>query len=213
MMLTPPSPPPAEPCNFSGGLESRALNAGLSFLELTASPSLDLRSMSLWFDEHVVQAGCMARPTMLVEPQTCSVVLHPDRVSLASARANLPRLASAARARVLTALQGFVATPSDDRFLRAAVYLGRTRREGGRWVARPQPTTALSDVVLSLFAVTMLSNRDIYDAAFCLCDTCWSIFFDGREEMRHNCVEHAARSSFVPYMTTFPSSEPTYVWR
>ena len=133
--------------------------------------------------------------SVLLEPPAGSVALRPSGAGLARAGADLPRLVGTARARVLAALQAYVDAPSDDRFLRAALFLNRVRREGGRWVARPEPTAPLSGIVLSIFASAILSDRALYDHELCVCDTCGRISFDDAPAMRRTCAAHAPRVS------------------
>lgn len=88
-----------------------------------------------------------------------------------------------------------IATPSDDRFLRASIFLGRVRREDGHWVARPEPTAPLSGIVLSLFAVAILSERAFYDRQMCVCDVCGRVSFDAAPGARRACSVHVPRAS------------------
>jgi hypothetical protein len=174
------------PC-FAVPLDHRALLGGTSFLDVTASRSLDVQGLTRWFDEHVVATGCMSPVAELTEPLSGGVSLDPTR----STSTHFPRFVASARARVVMSLRSLIAAPSDDRFVRAAIYLGRVRRQGARWVARPAPTAPLSGVVLSLFAVAVLSDRDTCDQALCVCDVCGRASLDPRSEMRRSCALHA----------------------
>jgi hypothetical protein len=181
---------------YLGGTdERRALLAGVTFLELTDAPDLRLEALAGWFEEHVVANGCMPRLSVLLEPPVGSVALRATGAALDRAQQDLPRIATTARARVIAALRGFIAAPSDDRFLRAAIFLGRVRREESRWVARPEPTAPLSGIVLGLFAVAILSERSFYDHHLCVCDVCGRVSFDASPAMRRFCSTHAARAS------------------
>jgi hypothetical protein len=181
--------------SIGGAAERRALLGGMAFLEVSGAEDLDLVSLSQWFEEHVVGPGCMPRLSVVLEPPAGSVALRPTGAGLARASADLPRLVGTARVRVLAALQAYVDTPSDDRFLRAAIFLSRVRRDEGRWVARPEPTAPLSGIVLSLFASAILSDRALYDHELCVCDTCGRIAFDDAPAMRRTCAAHAPRVS------------------
>ncbi len=177
--------------SFAVPLDHRALLGGTTFLDMTASRSLDLMGLTRWFDEHVVATGCMPALTQITEPLAGGVSLDPARAT----STHVPRFVASARARVVMSLQSLVAAPSDDRFVRAAIYLGRVRREEARWVARPDPTTPLSGVVLSLFAVAVLSDRDTCERALCVCDVCGRASLDPRAEMRRSCALHAEGSA------------------
>ena len=195
-MTVPPAQLPTLP-NFGGAGERRALLAGITFLDVTDTATPDLATLADWFEEHVVAGGTMPRLSILLEPAAVSVALRPTGHAVARANADLPRLVALARARVVHALQGLIAAPSDDHFLRAAIFLGRVFRSEGRWVARPEATAPLSGIVLSLFAVAILSDRAFYDRELCVCDTCGRIGFDHTPAMRHTCPTHATRVSGV----------------
>jgi hypothetical protein len=181
--------------NLGGAAERRALLAGMSFLEVTESGQIDLATLAEWFDEHVVAPGFTPRLSVLLEPPAGSVVLRPGKGEVARANADFPRLLTTARARVVDALRGLIASPSDDRFLRAAIFLGRVRREDGRWTARPEATAPLSGIILSLFAVAILSDRTAYDRTLCVCDTCGRVSFDPTPAMRRHCSLHGPKQS------------------
>jgi hypothetical protein len=182
---------------FLGGAdERRALLGGITFLDLTDGP-VQPGSIADWFDEHVVGLGCCAPLGILGEPPVGSVPLRPSGEALPVARRDLTRVVIAARARVVGALRGFIGAPSDDRFLRAAIFLGRVRRQNGSWIARPEPTAPLSGVVLSLFAVSILSERSFHDQNLCVCEVCGRVSFDPRPVMRKACPGHAPRVSGV----------------
>src|SRR5690348_16987953 len=118
---------------FGGATERRALLAGVTFLEVTESGQLDVAGLSSWFDEHVVATGTMPRLSVVLEPPAGTISLRPGVGAATRTATELPRVLSTARLRVVDALRGLIATPSDDRFLRAAIFLGRVRREDGRW--------------------------------------------------------------------------------
>jgi hypothetical protein len=182
---------------LGGAGERRALLGAITFLDLTAEEGLGVDGLGRWFEEHVVAAGCAPRLSVLLEPPAGSVALNPGPDGRARAERDLPRVLGAARTRAVAALRGLIASPSDDRFLRAAIFLGRVRREGSRWVARPEPTAPLSGIVLSLFAVAILSERSYYDHNLCVCDACGRVSFDTRPAMRNACPTHAPRISGV----------------
>jgi hypothetical protein len=190
-----PNPAHATLPYLGGADERRALLAGITFLDLTGSADLTVHRLSDWFEQHVVANGVMPRLSVLLEPPAGSVALRATGVALEHANVDLPRLASTARARVLAALRGLIGSPSDDRFLRAAIFCNRVRRDDGRWIARPEPTAPLSGIVLSLFAVAILPERALFDHMLCVCDTCGAVAFDPTPGMRRLCGVHASHTS------------------
>ncbi len=209
-MTTPNTLHPTLP-HLGGAGERRALLAGITFLEVTGTGELDLAGLATWFDDHVVAEGCMPRLSVVLEPPAGTVSLRPGTGAAARAAADLPRILTTSRLRVVDALRGLIASPSDDRFLRAAIFLGRVRRQDGHWVARPEPTAPLSGIVLSLFAVAILSERSFYDRQMCVCDTCGRVSFDGTPGMRRACATHPPRTSGVnirPSVRTSTSNTP-----
>jgi len=203
------TPTPLQPTlpYLGGAGERRALLAGMTFLEVTEAGGLDLTGLARWLDDHVVDAGVMPRLSVVLEPPTGTVALRPGVGALAQANADLPRILTTARLRVLDALRGLIASPSDDRFLRACIFLGRVRREDGHWVARPEAAAPLSGIVLSLFAVAILSDRSFYDRQLCVCDTCGRVSFELVEGVRRACATHAPRASGVNHKATTPRSK------
>jgi hypothetical protein len=195
-MTTPSSFHPTLP-HFGGAGERRALLAGITFLEATEAGKMDVAGLGAWFDEHVVAAGCMPRLSVILEPPAGTLSLRPGVGTAARAAADLPRILTTSRLRIVDALRGLIASPSDDRFLRASIFLGRVRREEGHWVARPEPTAPLSGIVLSLFAVAILSERSFYDRQMCVCDTCGRVSFDAGPGMRRACSSHPPRASGI----------------
>jgi hypothetical protein len=205
-MTTPPVNPTLP---YLGGVgEARALTAGMTFLEATESGRLDLAGLAAWFDEHVVAPGCMPRLSVVLEPPAGTVALRPGTGALARANTDLPRIVATARLRVVDALRGLIGSPSDDRFLRAAIFLGRVRRQESHWVARPEPTAPLSGIVLSLFAVAILSERSLFDRQLCVCDTCGLVSFDATAGRRRTCPAHGPRLSGVSQRAMARTASP-----
>jgi hypothetical protein len=182
---------------FGGVGERRALLAGVTFLEITESGQLDIAGLDAWFEEHIVEPGFMPRLSVVLEPPAGTVSLRPGVGEATRAETDLPRVLTAARLRVVDALRGLISTPSDDRFLRASIFLGRVRREEGHWVAKPEATAPLSGIVLSMFAVSVLSERAFYDRQLCVCDTCGRVSFDGTPGVRRSCSLHGPRASGI----------------
>ena len=140
----------------------------------------------------------MPRLSVVLEPPAGTVALRPGMGPLARAAADLPRILTTSRLRVVDALRGLIALalgrpvppgrPSSS---------GRVRREEGHWVARPEATAPLSGIVLSMFAVAILSERSFYDRQMCVCDTCGRVSFDATPGMRRacSCTRPAAAAS------------------
>jgi hypothetical protein len=139
----------------------------------------------------------MPRPTQLTEPMAGTLLL--DQIAAPGAppsatKAMLDRILGRARSRVVFTLRGLIAAPPDDRFLEVAKSGGRVQPLGlgtkVSWIARPQREDSLSDVVLSLFAADILSNRSLYDQNLCVCDTCGRVSFRAKMMARTGCREH-----------------------
>ena len=115
--------------------------------------------------------------------------------------------------RVVVTLRGLLASPSDDRFLQAALFAGRIKRDKGEWQARPAETERLSDIVLSLFVVDILSHRDFHEKNLCVCDVCGRLSFDRAQFSRFGCIDHSpkseATSGFQPKSGTTSGEEPS----
>jgi hypothetical protein len=177
--------------HVTSGREPSALLAGVTFLDLSASRAFGLRGLGLWFEEHVVATGCMAAcPTAVFEPPIGRVNLYPWNGRIVTAGIDVACVIGHARARVVSALRGLIATPSEDRFLRGAIFIGSARRLGSRWVARPAQDALLSGVVLSLFAVAILSDRGVYERELCVCNVCGRVSFNAQPDMRTACARH-----------------------
>ena len=176
-----------------------AFAAGLAFLEASAAHAWGVRELRDWFAEHLVAPGYMRSPILVTEPSAGSVTLHGSAAESLTSQASLSRVLMAARLRVIAALRGLIASPADDRFLAAAIFAGRVRRRRlhheSRWVAQPEPTAPLSGVVLSLFAVDVLSHRDQYDRHLCVCDVCSRVTFQESALRRKSCPDHLPQES------------------
>jgi hypothetical protein len=197
-----------------GSTKSRPeLLAGLAFLEGSRSPQWGVSGLCTWFDEHLVQTGSMMTPIVVTELSAGTVALHGASSHGLASQSHLPKILIAARIRVLTALRGLLASPTDDRFLTAAIFTGRIRRlrvDGeNRWVVRPEPTATLSSTVLGLFAVDVLSNREMYDRAFCVCDVCDRVTFEFTARQRACCPEHRSATSGVIRKVTISQDQLT----
>jgi hypothetical protein len=175
------------------------LMAGLEFLEGSRNHHWGVDGLRDWFDEHLVKTGAMMPPVVVTELSAGTVALHGQSSHGLASQSNLPRILIAARIRVLAGLRGLLETPTDDRFLTAAIFTGRVRRlrsaGATRWVVRPEPTATLSGTVLGLFAVDVLSNREIYDRSFCVCEVCDRVTFQQSARNRTSCPDHLPSSS------------------
>jgi hypothetical protein len=175
------------------------LLAGLAFLEGSRNPSWDAAGLRAWFDEHLVKTGAMMTPVVVTELSAGTVALHGSSSQGLASHSRLPRVLTAARSRVLASLRGLLASPTDDRFLMAAIFTGRVRRvrveKSNRWVVRPEPMATLSSVVLSLFAADVLGHREIYDRSLCICEVCDRVTFDTSLAQRTSCAAHLPSSS------------------
>jgi hypothetical protein len=173
------------------------LDAGVAFLEGSASSRWGIEDLRDWMASHLVVRGIMSMPMLVSEPSAGTVPLRGAPVHPRSLRL----IVVAARCRVLTALRGLVATPADDRFLSASIFAGRVTRGsvGGIscWVPTPDSATPLSGIVLSLFAADALAHRDTYADLFDECDQCGQMTFHGGGASA--CLEHELKESgFFP---------------
>jgi hypothetical protein len=208
-MATSPTAATATEMPVRGAPEHRPpLVAGLGFLEASATPGWGVRGLRDWFTEHLVDPGHMRAPIVITEPSAGSIMLHGSGESAAASQAALPRVLAAARIRIISALRGLIASPADDRFLAAAIFAGRVRRRRihteSQWVAQPEPTAPLSGVVLSLFAVDVLTHREEYDRRLCVCDICNRITFNDGELRRKSCPDHQPQVSGFTRRVTLP---------
>lgn len=172
------------------------LLGGLEFLEVGSHPGWNIGDLRAWFDEHLVERGCMVLPHVVTEPGAGSIALCVEPLA---SRSHLARILIAARVRVVSALRGLIAFPPDDRFLTAAIFSGGVSRRRlervNEWVARPDPNGSLSSIVLSLFAVDVLSHRENYDRLLSVCDSCHRITFQEEPTARYSCPAHLPRVS------------------
>jgi hypothetical protein len=173
--------------------DSGPLSAALTFVEGAGAGWRDADVVP-WFLEHLVVPGRMAPPASIHEPPVGAVPFDlPDSPDAGGGR-TMERILDVARARVVKVLRAFIVAPPDDGFLKSAIYSGRVqrRRVDGRaaWVARPGESDSLSDIVLSLFAADILTNRDFHEAMLCVCDVCGRMSFDPMKTTRVRCLAH-----------------------
>lgn len=160
----------------------------------------DLRG---WIDEHLVTPGLMPQHATVTERGAGTLpVVAPSAGFDREAHGPLWDLLAIARARVLDALRGFRGTPANDRFLAGAIFgrrVGRVRfGKQSVWAARLPVGETLSNIVLSLFVVDILSHRERYETSLCFCEVCGNVFFDATSSMPLRCAEdYLARPSFA----------------
>jgi hypothetical protein len=158
----------------------------------------------------------MLRPSTVHEVAVGSIALDPA-TSASAARvaplSELPKLLAMARSRVVVTLRGFIASPPDDRFIKAAIYAHRVERnstkEASLWIARPTEKDLLGDIVLSLFAVDILMHRELHERQLCVCEVCGRVSFHPFVTTRLGCPEHIPRSqTHSGFLRAKPSTKP-----
>lgn len=173
-----------------------ALLAGLSFVEGAIS-GWQARDLLAWFKTYGKALSRTAPPVSVTDAVVGTLALTPgaklvgDKVARPD---DLPKLLAMSRWRVVVTLRGLLAAPCDDRFLQAAIFSERVRREKSMWIAQPRDTDLLSDVVLSLFAVDILTNRDFHEQNLCVCDVCGRISYNPAVTTRSGCGDHVPKT-------------------
>jgi hypothetical protein len=176
--------------------ERLALLAGLTFVEGAIS-GWGARELLEWFRVHGPLMGREQVPVSVRDAAVGTLALSPgvkvagDKVARAE---DLPKLLAMSRWRVVVTLRGLLATPCDDRFLQAAIFSGRVVRDRSTWFARPREADLLSDVVLSLFAVDILTHRDFHEQNLCVCDVCGRISYNPAQSSRSGCGDHVPKT-------------------
>lgn len=188
------APDGLEPISFpgSGVVVRPSLSAGLCFMESARTDALRLSELIAWMDRRLVEPGHMPAPTSVQEPGigTVSLAAPPNGVWPGSLEARAARIVATARVRVAMTLGGLIATPVDDRFLSAAIFAGRVHREAAAWKPSLRGDERLSDIVLSLFAADVLTQREDYDAKLCVCEACGRVWFEVDAPTRTRCAQH-----------------------
>lgn len=187
----------------AGGVEHLALLAGVSFIE-SAATAWGAEGLLAWFRTYGSVMGRRVPPPTVTEaavgtvPIAHGTLLIGDKVGGAE---ELPRLLAMARSRTVVALRGLLANPLDDRFLQAAIFAHRVVREDGTWAARLRDKDVLSDVVLALFAVSILSCREFHEENICICDVCGRVSFTPQLSWRNGCPRHQPCEPVLPPST------------
>jgi hypothetical protein len=167
------------------------LLAGLTFIE--GATRWSQKDLGDWFRTYAGALGREKPPPSVIDAVVGTASIEGDPP--ASARpGQLSRLLAMARWQVILTLRGLLATPADDRFLHAAIFSRRVQREGGAWHAAAGDTDALSDVVLSLFAVDVLACREFHEQNLCVCDVCGRVSYNPRATTRAGCADHVPGS-------------------
>jgi len=184
-------------------VERTTLLGGVAFIDGVAS-GWGCWELTGWFEDHLVAPGRMEKsPAEVSEHGFGTIAVDPRRSEVlrkgSTGIEEMPRLLSAARARVVDVLRGFTAPVSDDRFLNAAIYGKRVeRKQFGKqvsWVACPSDSDRLSDIVLSLFAADILLHREFHEANLCICEVCGRVSFAPATTTRTGCRQHSQRSN------------------
>jgi len=184
------------------GEDRSSLVAALSFVDGVAAGWGEAELVA-WIERHLVEPKRMAQPVAVTDAVVGTILLrndpHSSRGGARLTRAEeLPNLLEMARSRTVQTLRAFIATPSDDRFLQAAIFAERVRREThgkqGTWIAQPKPADLLSNIVLSLFAADILNHREFYEAKLCVCELCGRVSFTPDTTTRNGCHEHVPRA-------------------
>ncbi len=184
---TPTSPPISLPLT--------PVLAALSFLDGVSAKRIGRDNLDSWIEQNLISPGYLAGPLRVHEPifgalptdKGCSPFL-PEAPPAEDTSALLVR----ARARIIGHLQGLVRTPSEDRFIAAAIFARRVRRapvgETMGWIPHPRNDDNLSDVIMSLFISDILVRREFYEQNLCICLRCGRVRFDTTVAIRrHRC--------------------------
>jgi len=187
-----------------------ALLAALTFVEgsTTGWGSADLID---WFKTYAAALSRVTPPPSVTDAVVGTITLLPG-IKLAGDKVarvdDLPKLLAMTRWRVVVTVRGLLAAPCDDRFLQAAIYGDRVRRERSAWVAQPRDADLLSDVVLSLFAADILCQREFYEQNLCVCDVCGRVSFNPSAGTRAGCSDHSPKSETTSDFQDRGSSSP-----
>jgi hypothetical protein len=173
--------------------DRRALLGALFLLEASTTWSMTVSDLVVWFDEYLVIPGFMRRPARVYEHGTLHVYLERS-VIRPSQEVTLRNMLNVTRKEVCAVLEGFVEVPHDDRFLTFFVATTRVSmsQSGIKSYWRPQPrhTDRLSDIVLSLLAADILSNRRLYEDRLSVCNECGRLSFRQNQAQNQICPKH-----------------------
>ena len=183
---------PSVPALAVGESGRGALVAGLMFVEGVGA-GWGRAELCEWFTENAAVIGCVLPPRSVSDAVLGVIDLQSIEHSTSMGEA-LAKLLDSSRRRVTFTLRGLLARPSDDRFLQAAIFSGRVQRERrGKvsvWASCWGETDHLSDIVLSLFTVDVLTYREFYEENLCVCDVCGRLSFNPTATSRAGCNDH-----------------------
>ena len=173
--------------------DRRALLGALFLMEAAASWTMTVSDLVDWFDEYLVAPGFMRRPTRVYEYGTVHVYLERS-VTRPAQEVTLRNMLNVTRKEVCAMLEGFVEIPHDDRFL---TFFVATSRVGitpsglkSYWRPKPRHNDRLSDIVLSLLAADILSNRRLYEDRLSVCNECGRLSFRHDQTQNQRCPRH-----------------------
>jgi hypothetical protein len=173
----------------------QALIGALELLECATSNSMKVQDFISWCDEYLVKPGYMNRPTRAFESGVGTIYLATSMVKHQGQDATLRRILTAVRKKVAAILCGLLNDPPDERFLTFLLTTGRVYnielKHQRVWRIRGRPDDRLRDIVMSLFAADILTNRRIYDQRLSVCNECGRISFRIEMNNRKRCSLHA----------------------
>ncbi len=185
-----PTLPAFPACDLSA--DRTALLAGLAFIEgATGWTAVDI---SGWFQAYARELGRGAPPPSVIDPALGAASLTLPTVCKPRRPDQLSRLLAMSRWQAIMTLRGLLSSPCDDRFLNAAIFSGRVRRDAGRWQLDARDGDSLSDIVLGLFAVDVLAHREFHQQNLCVCDVCGRISYNPAATTRAGCADHVPGS-------------------
>lgn len=181
------------------GGQLRARDAALAFVEGTRS-SWRAADLVAWCRAELLDPGYLtpwdASKGRLLITEGAARLDVPTTAAASNVALDVPStkwMLATARDRVLAGLSQLMATPGDDRFVRAAVYTGRVRRVSDGRAASWRPVLGegelLSTWVLALFAADALAHREVYDELLGICEVCGAVSLRVSTQ-RRRCPQH-----------------------
>lgn len=174
--------------------DRQALIGALELMESSANDSMNVLDFIAWCDEYLVKPGYMRSPTRVFESGVGTVYLGASMAHHPGQDAMLRRILVVVRQKVSALLRGLLNDPPDERFLSFLVATGRVYstefKQQRSWRIRARPDDRLRDIVMSLFASDILSNRHVYDERLSVCNECGRISFRIERKTRERCSVH-----------------------
>jgi len=172
--------------------DRRELRAGLDFIE--GASRWTTADLTHWFRANARLLGREELPESVIE--VISGAAAELRAGPRSSRqGELARLLTMTRWQVILTLRGLLVRPADDRFLHAAIFAARVRREHGAWRIAALHEDVLSEIVLALFVVDVLNHREFHEQNLCVCEECGRLSYNPRLTTRDGCPEHVPGSA------------------